>query len=70
MKPTVDIIGNLSYPVEVGCRAFIEQEKGTMLFTSQVVDVRNQTENGVEIETQNTIYKLTYKQEYEFPRAV
>lgn len=41
-----------------------------MLFTSQVVDVRNQTENGVEIETQNTIYKLTYKQEYEFPRAV
>ena len=31
-----------------------------MLFTSQVVDVRNENSNGVEIETMNTIYKLTY----------
>lgn len=70
MKPTVDIIGNLGYPVEIGYRAFIRQEQGTMLLTSQVVAVRNQTENGVEIETQNTIYKLTYSNRYELPRAV
>lgn len=60
MKPTIEISGNLGYPLEKGYRAFIRQEKGRMLFTSQVVDVRNQSDEGVEIETMNTIYKLTF----------
>ena len=34
-----------------------------MLFTSQVVDVRNETKTGMEIETRNTIYKLTFDKE-------
>lgn len=69
MKPTIEISGNLGHPIEVGYRAFIRQEKGTMLFTSQVVDVRNHTDEGVEIETQNTIYKLTFDKENELPLA-
>ena len=63
MKPVKEIMGNLGHPVEVGYRAFIKQEKGTMLFTSQVVDVRNETKTGMEIETRNTIYKLTFDKE-------
>ena len=59
-KPIIEITGSLGYPLECGFRAFIKKEKGDMLFTSQVVDVRNETTEGVEIETQNTIYKLTY----------
>lgn len=60
IKPVVEITGNLGYPLECGYRAFIKSEKGGMLFTSQVIDVRNETSSGVEIETRNTIYKLTY----------
>ena len=63
MKPVKEIMGNLGHPIEVGYRAFIKQEKGTMLFTSQVVDVRNETQIGMEIETRNTIYKLTFDKE-------
>lgn len=62
-KPIIEITGNLGYPVECGYRAYIKKNKGDMLFTSQVVDVRNETSNGVEIETRNTIYKLTYAEE-------
>lgn len=60
MKPIIEITGRIEYPLERGFRAFIKQGNGTMLFTSQVVEVRDNTEYGVTIETQNTIYKLTY----------
>ena len=60
VKPVIEIKGNLGYELECGFRAFIKGEDGNMLFTSQVVDIRNENSNGVEIETQNTIYKLTY----------
>ena len=60
VKPVIEIKGNLGYKLECGFRAFIKKEDGNMLFTSQVVDVRNENSNGVEIETMNTIYKLTY----------
>lgn len=60
VKPVIEIKGNLGYKLECGFRAFIKGEDGNMLFTSQVVDIRNENSNGVEIETQNTIYKLTY----------
>lgn len=63
MKPIVEITGRIEYPLERGFRAFIKQENGTMLFTSQVVDVRDDAKYGITIETQNTIYKLTYAKE-------
>lgn len=60
MKPVIEISGSLGYKAERGYRAFICREEGKMLFTSQVIDIRNETADGIEIETQNTIYKLTY----------
>ena len=59
-KSVKEIKGNLSYPLERGFRAFVRETNGDTLMTSQVVDIRNETTEGVEIETQNTIYKLTY----------
>lgn len=63
MKPIIEIIGRIEYPLECGYRAFIKQENGTMLFTSQVVDIRDNSKYGITIETQSTIYKLTYAAE-------
>lgn len=60
MKPIVEISGSLYYELKTGYRAFIQDTSGESLMTSQVVDIRNETTDGVEIETQNTIYKLTY----------
>ena len=40
------------------------------MITSTVVDVRNLTEKGVEIETKNTVYKLTYFGDGSLPYAV
>lgn len=59
-KRVEEIKGSLSYQVEKGYRAFIQKTSGETIMTSQVVDVRNETSDSVEIETQNTIYKLTY----------
>lgn len=63
MKPIIEISGSLGYKPERGYRAYICKGKGDMLFTSQVIDIRNETSDGVEIETQNTIYRLTYEVE-------
>ncbi len=62
-KPEINIIGNLCFEPCVGYRAFIECDDGNTLYTSQIVDVRNKTKNGVEIETKNTIYKVTFSAE-------
>lgn len=59
-KPVKEITGSLGYQLERGFRAFVCETNGDTLMTSQVVDIRNETTEGVEIETQNTIYKLTY----------
>ena len=59
-KPVVEITGMLCYELEKGYRAFVRKTNGEPLMTSLVVDIRNKTTEGVEIETQNTIYKLTY----------
>ena len=59
-KPVKEITGILIYQLERGFRAFVQETNGDTLMTSQVVDVRNETADGVEFETLNTIYKLTY----------
>lgn len=43
-----------------GKGAVIKCTDGVSYYTSNVVDIRNVTANGVEIETQNTIYKLNF----------
>lgn len=59
-KPVVEISGKLCYKLKKGCRAFVQDTSGEKLMTSQVVAIRKATTKGVEIETRNTIYKLTY----------
>lgn len=69
MKPIKEIHGNLCYPLSAGHRAYIKcGEKA--LFTSTVVALREQTGTGVEIETLNTVYRLTYDGTGGLPCAV
>lgn len=63
MKKTVEITGILGQGVKVGNRAVIHSKGGPSYYTSQVVDVLERTSSGIEIETLNTIYKITYPQD-------
>ena len=63
MKKTVEITGILGQGVKVGNRAVIHSKGGHSYYTSQVVDVLERTSSGIEIETLNTIYKITYPQD-------
>lgn len=69
MKPIKILLGNLVFPAVVGSRAVIHS-KDTTLWTSTVVDIRNHTSDGVEIETLNTVYKIKYDSKGELPHAV
>lgn len=60
MKPYFEISGRLEYPLEIGYRAFICKDDGKTIMTSQVLDIRNETDDSIEIETRNTIYKLKF----------
>ena len=60
IKPIVELTGSLCYELKEGFRAFLQETSGKGIMTSQVVEIRNETTEGVEFETLNTIYKLTY----------
>ncbi len=62
-KPEINITGNLCFEACIGYRAFIEKDDGDTIYTSQIVDVRNRTATGIEIETKNTIYKVTFSED-------
>ena len=62
MKPTVNILDVLCFEPQKGYRAIIQKNDGETLYTSQVVDVRRKTENGLEIETKNTLYRVTFSE--------
>ena len=69
LKETKEISG-IPADLEVGARATIYCSDGLVLWTSRVVDIRNKTNDGVEIETANSIYKLTYEDKFQLPFAV
>lgn len=69
-KPVKELCGYPALPPLVGKRDFIHCANADVIWTSTVVDVRNATDSGIEIETENTIYKLTYTEDYELPEAV
>lgn len=60
IKQIVELTGTLCYELKEGFRAFVQETSGKGIITSQVVEIRNETTKGVEFETLNTIYKLTY----------
>ncbi|MDD6735148.1 MAG: hypothetical protein PUE13_02420 [Clostridiales bacterium] len=59
MKPIKEITGYLAYKPIIGKRLVI-CTKHHMIWTSPVAAIRNSTETGIEIETKNTVYKLTF----------
>jgi len=68
IKPIKEVSGTIAYRLEKGYRAVICCSDGNTFFTSLVEDIRNSSVSGIEIETMNTIYKLTYA--HELPCAV
>ena len=60
MKKIVRVRGVLGRAAVVGDRASICCNDGSHYLTSQVIDVRNDNAIGIEIETLNTIYTVTY----------
>lgn len=70
MKKTVKITGVLGQNVTKGNRAVIHSADGLSYYTSKVVEVRNESKIGIEIETLNTIYKITYPEGYTLAEAV
>lgn len=60
MKKVIKVRGFLGRAAVVGDRASICCDDGSHYLTSPVVGVRNDSATSIEIETLNTIYKLTY----------
>ena len=58
MKPVKEVKGRFAYEPQVGVRSMIYCED-KQIWTSMVVDILNVTDECVEIETLNTIYKVT-----------
>ena len=70
MKKTVAVNGVLGQNAAKGSRAVIHSTEGPSYYTSKVVDVRNESKTGIEIETLNTIYKITYPEGFKLAEAV
>lgn len=58
MKKTVCIDGNVAFPLEIGRRAVIRRG-GDFVFTSLVVEIREQRTDYVCFETMNSIYQVS-----------
>ena len=58
MKKTVSINGKGAFPLEVGCRAVIRRG-GDFVFTSPVVEIREQRTDYVCFETMNSVYQVS-----------
>lgn len=64
MKKIIELKGVLGQNVTKGDRAVIFGVSGPSYYTSKVVDVRNESKVGIEIETLNTIYRITYPESF------
>lgn len=58
MKKTVCIDGNVAFPLEIGRRAVIRRG-GDFVFTSPVVEIREQRTDYVCFETMNSVYQVS-----------
>lgn len=70
MKKIIELKGVLGQNVIKGNRAVIFCVSGPSYYTSKVVDVRNESKVGIEIETLNTIYKITYPESFSLAETV
>ena len=60
MKKTIKVRGFLGRAAVVGDRASICCDDGSHYLTLPIVGVRNDSATGIEIETMNSVYKVTY----------
>lgn len=70
MKKIIELKGVLGQNVTKGDRAVIFGVSGPSYYTSTVVDVRNESKVGIEIEILNTIYRITYPESFSLAEAV
>ena len=68
MKPVKEIKGKFAFEPQIGVRSVIYCED-KQIWTSMVVGILNATDKCVEIETLNTIYKVTLDCEKETKTA-
>lgn len=69
-KPVKEICGYPAFNIVIENRAFVCCDNGNTVWTSVVKNIRNATDNCIEFETQNTIYRLTYSDNCRLPKAV
>ena len=65
MKPVANIFGNIRKVPSLGERVIIFVNGLPFCYTSSVVKIHNQTEDGIEFETQNTMYNIEYDKQQE-----
>lgn len=61
MKPTIELLGELEYGPVIGERAVILQNGEPTHYTSEVAVVYKRTEQEIEFETKNSVYKVIYE---------
>ena len=69
MKQIVKLKGSLVYEPEIGERMVIIQGENPEYFTSKVVAIRRRRLRSIEVETINTIYKVTYEKRKKAKKA-
>ena len=61
MKQIIKLKGSLPYRPVVGERMMIFQNGKPKYYTSVVVVIRKNRRHSVEVETKNTVYRITYE---------
>ena len=61
MKRVIEVYGSFAGEPVIGERAVILQNGEPTHYTSEVAVVYKRTEQEIEFETKNTIYKITYE---------
>lgn len=69
VKPVVKLKGNLAYEPVIGERVMILQDGNPKYYTSKLVAVHNRKKSGIELETKNTMYKITYEKRKKAKKA-
>lgn len=69
VKPVIELKGNLAYEPVIGERVMILQDGSPKYYTSTLMAVHNRKKSGIELETRNTIYKITYEKRKKAKKA-
>ena len=62
MKRVIEVYGSFAGEPVIGERVVILQNGEPIYYTSEVMVIYSRTEQDIEFETKNTIYKITYEE--------